>query len=519
MNKVNYSVYVATAIIAMIMVFLNLGGIPLLDPDEPVYAETPREMILSGDFVSPQIYGDYWYDKPPMYYWLVAASYKIFGIHEFAARFPAAFLSVLCVIVVLFFVSKIFNKRTGIMSALILATSLEYFYLGKAAVTDITLNLFLTCSLLGFIHKKYYWFYVFAALATVTKGPIGLFFPCVIVLLYLCLSRNLKELKNMKIFSGILVFMLIALPWYGVMYHLHGNDFINTFLGFHNITRFTTPEHPTGVLWYYYIPVLFIGFFPWIAILFQSIYHSFVCSYEKFNILLFFNIWMLVVFLFFTVAQTKLVSYILPMYPAMAIIIGWYINSICNNYHSYKRQYSWSLATIVLAVLFSVGAFIGVKQMPQIENGVLGLVACFIFIAIGNVYSMWRRQIQSMFTINVVGMILISVLLSYSVFPSIAPQFSSIEISRQFTNLYDQRSPIYVSKFLRPGFAFYSNHYGQELMFSKQSIPDIDVLIEKNQQAYFILRDIDYNRLKSATKEKLKTLKVVDNKMILSIQN
>ncbi len=181
MTKKNKSLFWLVAGITAFIIFFHLGSFPLLDPDEPVYAETPKEMIVFGDFVSPRIYGEYWYDKPPMYYWLVAAAFKVFGVNEFAARFPSALLGVLCVLLVHQAGSRLFGQTAGIAGALVLATSIEYFYVAKAAVTDITLTLFLTAALLSFLEKKYVLFYFFAALATVTKGPIGLVFPAAII--------------------------------------------------------------------------------------------------------------------------------------------------------------------------------------------------------------------------------------------------------------------------------------------------------------------------------------------------
>ena len=104
--------------------FFQLGSYPVLDPDEPVYAQTPREMLAAGDLLSPRIYGNYWYDKPPMYYWLVAAASKIFGMGEFAARFPSALLAVAGSVYLYFSVSRLISIRAGIFSALILTTSL-----------------------------------------------------------------------------------------------------------------------------------------------------------------------------------------------------------------------------------------------------------------------------------------------------------------------------------------------------------------------------------------------------------
>jgi 4-amino-4-deoxy-L-arabinose transferase-like glycosyltransferase len=515
MNSRNYGAFLITAIISVIIIFFNLDGIPLLDPDEPVYAETPKEMLLYDDFISPKIFGEYWYDKPPMYYWLVTLSYKIFGINDFAARFPSASLAVICILAMLYFGNKMFNKRTGMASALILVTSIEYFYLGKAAVTDITLNLFLTCSLFSFVTKKYYLFYFFAGLAVLTKGPIGLFFPGIIAIIYLIVTQNLQELKRMKIPFGIVIFSVIALPWYAIMYHLHGNAFIDTFLGFHNLTRFTSPEHPSGTFWYYYIPVLIIGFFPWNTLLFQSIYHSFTDYKKKFNELVFLNIWVIVVFIFFSVAQTKLVSYILPMYPPMAMLVGWYIDQLCNNYYNAKKQYSWSILLGILILGFIGGAILGVTQMPNLTHSVLFLNSTLLSMLVCIIFFTWKNQIEKLFWTNVLGMMIFSFVLVGMVFPAIAPQFSTFNTARQFEECYNGNSPIYISKFLHPGFSFYSNKYGIELIFSDNSIPDMKIILQENTQAYFILRDIDYERLPEETQNQLSTLKIIDNKMIL----
>ncbi len=295
--------------------------------------------------ISPRIYGDFWYDKPPMYYWLVAASAKAFGMGEFAARFPSALLAVGGVLLLYSSISRLFNVRVAVFSALILATSLEYFYLGKAAVTDMTLNFCLMASLLAFIEKRYLLFYLFSALAVLAKGPIGLFFPAAIAFLYLLMMNRWGELRRMSIIPGCILFFVVAAPWYLLMTYFHGSAFIDTFLGFHNVTRFTSPEHASGAVWYYFIPVLLVGFFPWTPILFQSIWTALTCNRKERPLLLFFLLWAAVVFLFFSVSATKLVSYILPMFPPLAVVAGWYLDQVAEQGRQ-KPRIAWISATL-----------------------------------------------------------------------------------------------------------------------------------------------------------------------------
>lgn len=503
-------------VIAIITIFSNLSGFPLLDPDEPVYAETPKEMILYNDFLSPKIYGEYWYDKPPMYYWLVALTYQVFGVNDFSARFPSALLAFLTVIAIYYYGKKLFNHKVALYSALVLTTSIEFFYLGKAAVTDITLNFCLMVSLFAFLSKQYYVFYAFAGLAVLTKGPIGLFFPGVILFFYLLCLKRFNILSEMKILSGTTLFCIVALPWYIYMYSLHGTVFIESFLGFHNITRFTSPEHPSGLLWYYYLPVLLIGFFPWITLLFQSVYRSFSDSYGKFDYLLFLNIWAVIVFAFFSISKTKLVSYILPMFPPLAMLVGCYIDKLTSrNYFGYKKSWGWMGFLVFLSCIFVYGCTIGIKEMPQAKIGFISLAFTISLMCLLSVFFIFKRKFEIAFGTQVVGMMLFSVILVNLLFPKIAPDFTSHHISKVFLEKYDGTSDVYISKFLRPGISFYSGIYGIELSFSPKSIPNLEKTFSNNKKAYFILRDIDYERLPKATTNQLTIVEKIDNKVIL----
>ena len=168
MNQIEKNSLLIVAGTALFMIMFGIGSIPLLDPDEPVYAETAREMLAAGDFLSPRIFGNFWYDKPPMYYWLVAVAQFIFGDSEFAARFPAALMACGTSVMMYVGITRLFNERAGFWSAMILTSCVEFFYMGKAAVTDTTLLFFMTGALLSFIHKRYWLMYVCMALATVT---------------------------------------------------------------------------------------------------------------------------------------------------------------------------------------------------------------------------------------------------------------------------------------------------------------------------------------------------------------
>jgi 4-amino-4-deoxy-L-arabinose transferase-like glycosyltransferase len=162
----------------------------------------------------------------------------------------------------------------------------------------------------------------------------------------MALTRRFNEFKYMKIPMGIIIWAIITLPWYWAMYQIHGSAFIDGFIGVNNITRFTTAEHVKTSAWYFFIPVLLLGFFPWTSLMVQAIKESLTTKRrDEYATLLFFTIWAVFIFVFFSISSTKLVTYILPMYPPLAILIGWYLDRSCQEY---QNMYNHNLDMEVL---------------------------------------------------------------------------------------------------------------------------------------------------------------------------
>ncbi|WP_199884141.1 ArnT family glycosyltransferase [Anaerosinus massiliensis] len=495
--------------------FTFLGIHPLLDPDEPVYAETAREMLQFQDFISPRIYGEFWYDKPPMYYWLVAAAFSIFGQGEFAARVPSAFFAVSGAVLVYLSGRKLFNERAGLLSALVLVTSFEYFYLGNAAVTDMTLTFFMTAALLSFLHQKYNLLYVLAALAVVTKGPVAIFFCGLIISLYLGVTGSFNSIKTIKIIRGSVVFALIALPWYGVMYYLHGMTFIETFLGFHNVTRFLQPEHVSGAVWYYYIPVLLLGFFPWSACLVQAFLSAMKEKGQYRNVCIFLEIWIFVIFLFFSISQTKLVSYILPIYPPLALLIGYYFDKIWTE-KRYKALISFAgFLGLIVAVLSIVMSFTGIGTTVNLISVVKGVTIILSGVAILVLFQSFRHNFRAVFTTTVLGMIIFLVFLMKWGMPILAPAFSVKAFADQFQQQYSGQAPVYIEKFYRPGFMYYTGIAGFE--FSEEQLRT--ALSSEKGRAYFVMKKTSFESLPSSIQSQLRLLVDQEDVMLLFYEN
>lgn len=390
--------WVGLWLLAAVLLFTYNGSLLITDSVESNYALTAKEMVLSGDWLSPQIYGNYWYDKPIMFYWLTAIAYKIFGFTEFASRFFPAVFGIFGVALAAFGGKKLYSERAGFFSAVILATSLEFFLISKSIITDSVLFLFFNAALLFFYlgyreqkGKYYYGTYLFCALATLTKGPIGFLLPGLIIFLFLLSQNSWRELKNMKLFSGTLLFLLIAVPWYLSMYLFHGSDFINVFFGTHNFLRATVSEHPKDNVIYFYTLVLLLGFFPWVGFLPQTIRHF--CSRagkwaKPGSQEMFLLIWAVTVFVFFQSMATKYLTYTYPMLFPLALLVGGYFDD---------KNKQASLGNVLLYnfafYLLLVGAAFWVDRTKQFDVhsewqllliAVVGMVCCVYYYVTGN---------------------------------------------------------------------------------------------------------------------------------------
>jgi len=491
-------------LVISINILWGIGSVPLLDPDEPVYAETAREMIEFNDYLSPRIFNEYWYDKPPMYYWLVAGAFKITGVSDFSARLPSGILGIATVFMLYLFLKRLSSEDTAFWSAMVLGTCVEFFYLGKAAVTDMTLLFFMTGALLCFLNRKYWVMYIFMGLATLTKGPIGIVFPGAIIFLYLLAMQQLGELKRMHIGWGVLIYLVVASPWYYLMYSVHGQVFIDTFFGFNNITRFTTPEHPSRVVWYYYIPVLVLGLFPWTGLFLSSLKASYTeSSGNDFDLMIFMNIWWIFVFIFFTISKTKLVSYIFPLFPPIAIIIGWNISRLINERYR-KTETFIGVSSILMFLLLACGWVYGGTFFPELMTAgrVLGGITALFAIAIGMALLKYKDVKLAVLCHVLAGTVTMFVVFSF-ILPQLASRLSVKQVATYYTENCDLTANIYVDKFLRPGFMYYTHIPGEEL---KPGVGDAYTIPENSANNYIIVRGLEYRRWDGTMADKVQEI-------------
>ena len=229
--------YGGTLFLLAVLYFWGNAALPVTAPVEVNYAETAKEMLAAGDYLSPQIYGNYWYDKPIFFYWELIAAFSAFGVTDFAARFFPALFGVFGLLLTYAFARRLYDERTAFWSTLILGSCVLYAVLAKLILTDMSLFVFFGGTLAAFFlgyetggRGYFYAAYACAGLATLTKGPVGILLPGLVVFVFLILRRDFGALVRIRILTGLAVYLAVCAPWYCYMYLTHGADFVNTFL-------------------------------------------------------------------------------------------------------------------------------------------------------------------------------------------------------------------------------------------------------------------------------------------------
>ena len=255
-----------------LLFFLGLGSMGLTDRDEGRNAEAGREMLETGNWVSPTFNYEPRFAKPALVYWLMSLSYRWLGIDEFAARFPSAAFGVVLIVLQYLFVSRFCGAAVGLLSALMLLLNIEMIGLSRMALTDGVLICFTTLSLysfwLGFHGRQnergWRWIcYLAMGMATLAKGPVGFLVPLVTITLYLTVTKQWRRFWHEGTpVAGLLLFALVALPWYLVMWSLHGAQYAASAQA-NTVGRFLSPMEGHGFTILFYVPVLLLGFFPW----------------------------------------------------------------------------------------------------------------------------------------------------------------------------------------------------------------------------------------------------------------
>jgi len=332
--------YAVLLVTTAILTLPKLGAHDLCDVDEGVNAEASREMMEFGTWITPLFNFELRTAKPVLLYWLQIASYSLFGVDEFAARLPSVLAAMASVLLVYELARQMFDCRTGLLAGIILTSSIEFCMLAHAATPDSMLLFFtlLTFYLfwIGSRGGSRAWFVstgMAAGLAVLTKGPVGVVLPVLVIFSYFAWNRELWRLLDRRAIWGFLAFLAVAAPWYVAVTLDTRGAWIKQFLGHENIGRFLTPLEQHRGPFYYHVVGITVLFAPWSVFFLANLWHHWK-SFRKppqaestpeaqaddtLQAHRFLLCWAGAYLVFFSLAATKLPNYVLAVYPALAI--------------------------------------------------------------------------------------------------------------------------------------------------------------------------------------------------------
>ena len=412
----------AFALVIGVTYFGTIGLYALAEPDEPRYAEIPREMIELGDWITPHLNYVKYFEKPPLVYWLTAFSFKAFGIHEWTARIWPALFGLVGIGVAYVLGRTMFDVWTGEAGAALLAATPLYFGLSQIVVLDMAVSALMAvalgCVWLAYTGVRRQLFTVLAyaatALAVLTKGPMALLLTGAIVILFVVLQRDIGALRWLWSWLGVLGFVVIALPWFLVV-SARNPEFLNFFVIEQHLDRFLRPHEHRQPLWFF-VPIVAAGCLPWSAfvLLAPRVTARLLRQAARLRLspaALYCVIWSGVVFGFFSLSGSKLGTYILPMFCPVAILLARFFRSVIDR-HDAPTLVRGCIAMLVLAAAALIGAVIAprVVEDPAVGQVVRSIYAAGVVLALtaaSALAAVRRRDLQNAFAILLMGVLVL----------------------------------------------------------------------------------------------------------------
>ena len=366
-------------ILAVAFVLLyQWGSAALFEPDEGRNAEKAREILLLNDWVTPHQNFYPVLDKPIFFYWLIALSYRLFGLSEWTARLPSLLSALGCVLLIYLFSRSHWGRWVALWSALVLVTSVEFFLLARIVIFDMLLTLFQTVALLAFYEAAHtenrrrrvalcLTLYLALGAGTLVKGLVAVVIPGIVFFLFILLRGRWDILRRIYLIPGAGVFLAVVLPWY-LQADAQNPGYLNYYLWAEHFGRYTSATFDRSEPWYYFIVVGLVGFFPWTLILPWIIKHFWRRGWDDKTLYL--MLWVSVPLLFFSASRSKLPHYILPIFPALSIMAGAILVGLDEQSPSKLRAPMISIWVVqsLNAVYLLLGSFYPGILAPQIRG-------------------------------------------------------------------------------------------------------------------------------------------------------
>lgn len=536
----------------LILIFVSgllflLGNniISLTNDNEVFYAQTAKEMSEHNSWMTPYLFGHPQFEKPIFTYWLLRLSFLIFGISSFGARFFPAVFGILGVVAIYYLGLLGFRDRLkAFISSIVLMTCGMYIGLAKSLFTDMFFSVFIAISLMLFflaytLRDKKTIAFIFAAvsmgLAVLTKGPLGIIIPSLVVFIFLLIKKDLKFLCCRETLWSVLILLVTIAPWYALMIHKYGNTFINEFILNDNLRRAVEAQHSGHDVWYYYPSLIMSGMLPWSLFVVGALIFVYRGLRQKENTFYMFLLcWIVPVFIIFQVAHSKVSSYIFPLFPPLALLAGGFIRDILTN-----AKYKVILYAILSIVSFFVLAipialFFSSKQYAVYivdKTGVYFLVTAFSLLAAIILFCIYKKKPSAAIYMIAfsVPIFLLSLPFTYKNFERYV---SSKEASEYLLQIANINNTIVCSKTFVRGVKYYTDKdvavidITGKKFFSPHPIPFLNT--EEEARDFFFKQKITYCVVNKSLVKDIKkiakndfnvtVLKVAGNEYIIKVE-
>ncbi|HET6263975.1 MAG TPA: phospholipid carrier-dependent glycosyltransferase [Usitatibacter sp.] len=494
-HPLNRAALLFLTILAIVVGIDNLGR-PLANPDEGRYSEISREMVASGDWITPRLNGIKYFEKPPLQYWGTAASLAAFGNEEFAARAYVALSGLATILVVGYTGRRLGTPGLGLASILALLSCPYFMALGGIVTLDMGLTLWTTATLCAYLlaesahdpRSQRRWMiaaWAAMALAVLSKGLVGIVFPAAAIGLNCILRRDFSTLARLEWGYGIVVFLAIAAPWFVAVSYANP-EFAEFFFIHEHFTRFLTHEHRRTSPWWYFLPILFAGFLPWMFALPAAVIHGWrsdgrTPGVPAMRLAIVFSAF---VVLFFSASGSKLPAYIVPAFPPLALVLGRYLVEAPP-----QRLTLWMAPIAFVAVALAVVAWQAPERARDPWTAALyhdarpwALAGAAVLFLVGLVgpWLMWRgRRWDALLAIAIGTMVMVDCL--EDAYERIAPRQSGLAVAEKMrplagpgtriysVGIYDQTVPFYIARTVT------LVHYVDEFEIGLRSQPDLAV--------------------------------------------
>ena len=460
--------HILAAFAILILWFFNLGHNRLTEPDEGRYSEIPREMLASGDWLTPRLNGIKYFEKPPLQYWMTAIAFSIFGENEFSARLWPALTAVGTAGAVYLFAFWSGGALAGALSALILLSSPLMLIIGHINTLDMGLTFFLTLTMLSMVYlirpnlaakkktRANLVLWSACALGVLSKGLVALVVPGIVIVAYILWRRDFTVFKNTNWFWGPLLFFALSAPWF-VAVSLKNPEFARFFFFHEHFERFLTKSHDREGPPWYFIPILIAGYFPWGLALLGGVKsdNSQIARNER----LFLIFWAAIIFLFFSVSSSKLPPYILPIWPALALLTS---HSLTQNTLWIKKYFPWvsmiALITIGVVVFWKLPSYQSAHTPPSLYldfSRYVGFASIALIAVSGTMFTFYRRwETRKLVLSLAVGALLFWQIILWG-YETLSPSYSGYKLSQVLREQVTSDTPIYAVECYVQSLPFY----------------------------------------------------------------